>query len=65
MAKALALALMIMVSACQTTGGNFCQIERPEYLTASQIDALPADTARRILDRNEKGERLCKWKESK
>ncbi len=62
MAKTLILALMIMVSGCQTTTGNFCQIERPEYLTAQEIDALPPSTARRILDRNTKGAKLCGWK---
>jgi len=65
MAKALILCLLIIVSGCQSISGDFCQIERPEYLTESEIDALPPSTARRILDRNEQGERLCGWKSSK
>lgn len=62
MAKALIFAALIMASGCQTTSGNFCQIESPEYRTDAEIDALPPETARRILNRNEQGERLCGWK---
>ena len=62
MAKAIVLALAFMVAGCQSTSGNFCQIEKPEYLSPEQIDVLPVETARRILDRNEQGERLCGWK---
>lgn len=62
MAKALILSLAIIVSGCQTTSGDFCMIEKPEYLTPAEIDALPPATARRILDRNEQGEKLCGWK---
>ncbi len=62
MAKAVILAALLLAG-CQT-GGDFCLIEKPEYLTSEQIDALPPETARRILNRNEQGEKICGWKAS-
>ena len=51
------------VSACATSGGvdTKCLTERPMRLTDAEIDALSADTARKILAYNEDGRRRCGW----
>jgi len=65
MAKALILATLIIVSGCQTQSGSFCLIEKPQFLTAAEIDVLPDSVAASILARNEKGRKFCGWGKAK
>lgn len=57
------LASPILLAACTTTGGvtdTFCQIAKPIYV--SKHDILTAETARRLLAHNRKGQELCGWR---
>lgn len=61
MVKVLALAALVALAACQTTGGTFCDISKPIRLTAEQVDKLTDAQVAEILAHNERGRRLCKW----
>jgi len=57
-AKAMILALL-MLTACQTSGGTFCDINSPNRNPVE--DMTPAE-ARTALALNLKGAELCGWK---
>lgn len=63
----LVLAMMTLLSACQSVGGvdTKCLTERATRLTAPEIAALTPETARKILADNESGARRCGWKPNK
>ncbi len=60
--KALALAALMALSACQTGGGSFCDIARPMRPSQAAFDAMTAGEIADMLGHNEKGQRLCGWK---
>lgn len=60
--KALALAGLLLLTACQTTGGTFCDISKPIRLTDATIDAMTDAEVEKALAHNRKGARLCGWK---
>ena len=62
MAKALALAGVLLLVACQTTGGTFCAVSRPIRPTAAEIQTMSDETVAAILSQNLKGQKLCGWK---
>ncbi|MBZ9926796.1 hypothetical protein [Mesorhizobium sp. BR1-1-4] len=57
--KVVILIAMVMLTACQTPGGTFCDVERPNRDPVS--DMTPAE-ARTALAHNLKGAKLCRWK---
>lgn len=56
--KALILALLLLAG-CQTVGGSFCDVSSPNRLPVE--DMTPAE-ARKALEHNLLGQRLCGWK---
>lgn len=58
----MALALLISMSACASTGGDngFCSVFKPTYLTDSDISTLSVDVKRKILRDNEFYKKACK-----
>lgn len=56
------LPIVLMLAACQHTGGSFCAVSkaiRPAKETVAQLS--DAEVAA-ILAHNKKGEKLCRWK---
>ena len=64
MGKVLALSLLLALTACQTTGGSFCAISKPQRPTLATIEQLPDDKVEEALAALEKGRRLCGWRPS-
>lgn len=62
MVKGLILVGLLALTACQTTGGTFCDISRPIRLSAQAIDAMTDAEVTATLAHNLKGRRLCGWK---
>lgn len=60
--KIFAFFAMILLAACQTVQGDFCDIAKPFRPTASQVDAMTDAQVRELLAHNEKGRKLCGWK---
>lgn len=63
MVKVLALGLLLVLAGCQTTGGSFCAIEHPIRPTRAEIAMLSDATVAAILAQNEKGKKLCGWRQ--
>ena len=63
MVKALALASLLALAACQTANkGSFCAIAHPVRLSDSAIDALTDAEVEKLLAFNRKGAALCGWR---
>lgn len=63
MVKALALASLLALAACQTAGkGTFCAISHPVRLSDTAVDALSDAEVAALLAHNEKGAKLCAWR---
>lgn len=60
--KALTLALLLSLAACQTTKGSFCAVSDPVRLSSPAIAALSDAEVKAILAHNRKGQRLCGWR---
>ena len=60
--KALALASLLALAACQTAKGPFCDIAKPVRLSDAAVDALSDAEVAALLAHNEKGRRLCRWR---
>ena len=54
--------LLVLLSACQTVKGDFCQIAHPIRLSQQAIDAMSDEEVKEALAHNRLGARLCKWK---
>ena len=61
MAKALILAAILALTACQTASGSFCAIARPQRPSQTEIDAMTDARAAEVLAHNKKGQALCRW----
>lgn len=59
MPKALMLAAILAISACQTTRGSYCDITKPIRLSDAAVDALSDAEVARVLSHNEKLATLC------
>jgi hypothetical protein len=59
--KAAALALLLLLAACQSQGGSWCDISSPIRLSDKAIDALSDEEVSAVLRHNSKGAALCKW----
>lgn len=62
MGKAVALAAMLALAACQTAGGDFCDIAKPVRLSAGTIDAMSDAEVAAALAHNRKGAAMCGWR---
>ena len=62
MVKAVALAALLALSACQTPSAGFCAISKPMRPTAAEIDAMSGETVVTMLAHNERGKALCGWR---
>jgi len=62
MVKVLALAMLVALAGCPTTGGSFCAVEHPIRPTKTEVAMLSVASVAAILAHNEKGEKLCGWK---
>lgn len=60
--RAICILCIIVLSACQTVQGDFCDIAKPIRPTASQVDAMTDSQVRDLLSHNKKGQRLCGWR---
>jgi hypothetical protein len=60
--KALALASLLALAACQTAKGSFCDIAKPVRLSDAAVDALSEAETAALLAHNRKGAALCGWK---
>jgi len=60
--KALALALLLAIAGCTHTAGTFCDVAKPNRLSAEAVDQLTDAEARAQLAHNRKGQKLCGWK---
>ena len=63
MVKALVLAAILALTACQTMNGDFCTLAKPIRLTPEQVDALTDDQVRQYLGHNERGRKQCGWRQ--
>lgn len=61
MVKGLIFAMLVL-SACQTGGGSFCDLSTPIRLTPGETKGLSDETVAQLLAINRKGSRLCGWK---
>jgi hypothetical protein len=62
MVKAVALAALLVLSACQTPSAGFCAIAKPMRPTAAEIDAMSDQSVTAMLSHNLKGQKLCGWR---
>lgn len=59
--KALALSALLLLTACQTSSGTFCDIAQPIRLSSVVIDKMSDAEVKAALSHNEKGRALCGW----
>lgn len=55
----LIIGFLVVLSACTTTKGSFCQIAKPIRLTADTVDHLTDEEVAALLAHNTKLQRLC------
>lgn len=60
--KVLAIMAILALSACQTSGGSFCDIAKPIRPSQAAFDAMTPSEVADMLGHNEKGARLCGWR---
>jgi hypothetical protein len=63
MVRILMLATVLALVGCTTTGGSFCKVEHPIRPTKAEIATLSDATVAQILAHNEKGAKLCGWRQ--
>lgn len=61
--KIIIIVTMLALSACTTASGSFCDLNQPTRLSAAEVDALSDRSVEQILAQNEKGRKLCGWRE--
>lgn len=62
MVKAVALALILALAACQTSKGSFCALEEPDRFSKETISTMTDAQVRKSLAKNELGQRICGWR---
>lgn len=62
MGKAVALAALLMLAACQTSAGDWCDIAKPIRLSHDAIDAMSDVDIAAVLAHNRKGAAMCGWR---
>lgn len=62
MVKAIALAVLLALTACQTPSAGFCSIAKPLRPTTAEIEAMSDQSVVAMLAHNERGKALCGWR---
>lgn len=62
MGKAVAFAAVLMLAACQTPAGNWCDIAKPIRLSHEAIDVMSDADVASVLAHNKKGATMCGWR---
>jgi hypothetical protein len=60
--KIAAFVLALLVAACTTASGTFCDVARPIRLSDQAIAAMSDQEVGEALAYDLKGQRLCGWK---
>ena len=60
--RAALLIFVLLVAACTTPRGSFCEIADPIRLSPAAVDAMSDAEISAALAHNRKGEKLCGWK---
>lgn len=60
--KIAVLAVVMVLAACATTNGTFCDIARPIRLSDQAVAAMSDREVGDALAHNLKGAKLCGWK---
>lgn len=58
----LCVGMALLLCACTTTRGSFCDIAQPIRPSAETIARLTDAEVKAILAHNRKGEKLCHWR---
>ncbi len=56
------LGVLLVLTACVTSGGSFCAIESPRRPSQSEIATMSDRAIENDLAHNLKGQKLCGWK---
>lgn len=62
MGKLIFAASLLVLVACQHSGGSFCDVSKPIRLSPATVDAMTDAEVQRALEHNALGQRLCGWK---
>ena len=62
MVKALTIATLLMLAACTTPSGSFCDISRPLRPSPAAVDVMTDAEVAAMLAHNRRGEALCRWR---
>lgn len=62
MGKAVVVAVLLVLAACQTPVGDWCDIAKPIRLSHETIDAMSDAEVAAVLAHNRKGAAMCGWK---
>ena len=54
--------VLVLLTACQSTSGDFCQIAHPIRLSQQAIDAMSDEEVKHALAQNRLGQKLCGWR---
>jgi hypothetical protein len=60
--KIAAFAFALLVAACTTASGTFCDVAKPIRLSDQAIAAMSDQEVGEALAHDRKGQRLCGWK---
>lgn len=55
-------AALLMLAACTTPSGSFCDIARPLRPSPAAVDAMTDAEVAAMLKHNRKGAALCSWR---
>ncbi len=55
--------IVLLLAGCTTTSGTFCKIAKPQRPSPATIDAMTDTEVETVLVHNEKGRKLCGWKQ--
>ena len=62
MGKVILFSMLLVLAACQTTGGSFCSVAKAIRPSKQTVATLSDAEVAQILAHNKKGAKLCGWK---
>jgi len=62
MGKVTVIAAALLLAACTTPRGSYCDVAKPVRLSPAAVDALSDAEVAAVLAENRKGAKLCGWK---